>query len=62
VTSIKKCRTCHKQPTVEYYGRDNKIDIYCKSPDSICYPGRWVTGTDHKAVVKEWNELHGEED
>ncbi len=60
--SINRCKTCKKQPTVQYYGRDNKVDIFCPSSDSECYPGRCVTGTDYATAVEEWNRLHGEKD
>ena len=59
MSKILPCKTCKQQPCVQYYGRDNKIDIFCDSPDSVCYPGHHVTGVDHIEVIDEWNTLHG---
>lgn len=56
--AILPCKYCGTRPTATY--RNGHLDIYCPSPDSVCYPGAFVEGDDPAKVVKMWNDIYGE--
>lgn len=59
MNAIRKCKYCGARPTVIY--RNGHLDIWCPSPDAVCYPGASVEGDDPEKVVDSWNEIYGKE-